>query len=1727
MTDQKDISKEELIRELDQLRKENGSLRLLLDNKLTKIKHDELLSGNEGAVFKTNADTLPSLEAKYFNLIENINDVIYITDEQAKIIFISPSIYKLLGYSQEEIVGKNFIEFVGESITFIQGRFDELKEKRELKNEYQIQSKSGEPRWIRFSTRAIIENGQFKGSSGILIDVTETKLVQIELQKSDALYRSILQASPDSIFIADLKGNLLFTSPMTWKMIGVENQDFLVDKQLFDFLHPDDRSKALAAINNMFEGTYTGATEYVGLKADGSTFDMEVNGEFIRDPAGVPTSMIFIARDISGRKSAEKKLLKSEETYRTLVQSINDIVFDVTMDGTINYVSPSIWKTLNLRPEEMVGRNFFSFVYPEDLPFLLDIFRNNRFKEYNKIEYRCLGANGEIIWVRVSAQDKYLDGKMIGRTGILQDITEQKLAEEKLRKSEEQYRRIIESVNDVIYEIDATGVVKFVSQSVVSVLGFSVEEVLGSNIFDIIYFEDRPLIMETLANLPFKEQNHMEYRYVRKDGSIHWVRSSTASILKNGTMVGGTGILTDITERKIAQEALQRSEERFSQIAEQSKTVIWEIDPNGLYTYVNELTESVWGYSQKEIIGKKHFYDLQPEEGREEVREYAINLFKRKEIISGIESQIITKDGRWIWVSTNGVPVIDQEGNLTGYRGADIEITDRLLALKELNVAQKIGQLCSWELNLASGELFWSENYFHVMGIQVGSEMKTEYFMERVHPDDLVIVDQNFSEVLSTKKPVKYDIRIRMQDGSYNWIQNNIVPEIRDEVIVCLRGVNIDVTEKKIDEEKIRRQNERLSAILKSIPDLIFVVANDGTFLEFFASGPDKLLMPPEKIIGNNIRDVFDHDMVALFLEKFKESLDRNELVSTTYEVYLPDSGINHFEARIVPLEGEKVLILSRDVTEQVNNEIEIKKLSNVVQQSPVITVITDLKSRIEYVNPAFESITGYTMEEVVGKSSNMLKSGLTDRKTYDSLWKTIENGKEWHGEWISKRKNGELYWEEVAISTILDSNGKVINYLAIKQDISRRKKTEENLRQSEESYRLMFGNNPQPMWIYHLETLAFLEINDAAVRHYGYSREEFLSMTIIDIMPAEDVEELMKDLDKTKNNFNIEGEWRHIKKNGEIIIVEITSHAITFNDTSARHILIKDNTNRKKIEAEILDLNANLEHKIEERTSQLNELNLSLVKEIEFRKITEEALSESEKSYRMVIENVHEVIFQTNADGLWVFLNKSWEEVTGFSVSESLGVLFLNFVHEDDRQRNMELFAPLINREKDYCKHEVRYITKKGGFRWIEVYARLGLNENDEIIGTYGTLTDITERKLAVEAINEAREEAEKANFAKSEFLSRMSHELRTPMNSILGFAQLLEIGELLSGQKKSVGHILKSGKHLLDLINEVLDISRIEAGRLSLSIEPVDLKEIIQEMMETVRIQSVERELEVKLVSSTVGNLYVKSDKQRLKQILLNLLNNAIKYNRIGGSVSIKTEVISKSVTGLPSVRISISDTGMGISAEDIPRLFIPFERIGAEKTRTEGTGLGLSVVRKLIDAMGGELGVESTLDEGSTFWVELPQSEGPLDIAGILAGIECPDSQLDDSGATILYVEDNLSNIELVEQILLCQFPYIQLVTTRNGEQAVGMALEYLPDLILLDLNLPDIHGSEVMQRLLANEVTCKIPVVVISADALTKQKTRMLTDGAKKYLTKPLDLVEFIEVVNEFLVPKSGQ
>ena len=508
-------------------------------------------------------------------------------------------------------------------------------------------------------------------------------------------------------------------------------------------------------------------------------------------------------------------------------------------------------------------------------------------------------------------------------------------------------------------------------------------------------------------------------------------------------------------------------------------------------------------------------------------------------------------------------------------------------------------------------------------------------------------------------------------------------------------------------------------------------------------------------------------------------------------------------------------------------------------------------------------------------------------------------------------------------------------------------------------------------------------------------------------------------------------------------------------------------------------------------------------------RKKVERTLVERERLLDTIIRACPDIVTMVDSNGRVREVSQASARILGFDVDEPVHEELEALIHPDDINDVYLQHGRLLAREIDSLDMRYRVRHRLGHWVTLETRGQAITGEDGSVSGAVIVSRDVT-GDIAFEAELEAAvQAAEAASTAKSEFLSRMSHELRTPLNSVLGFAQLMEMEQLDAGQSEAVGHILRAGHHLLSLIDEVMDIDSIESGRLELSIQPTDISAVMADAVNLTRPSAEDRHM---FLSVEPGNAterpYVDADRQRLLQVLLNLLSNAVKYSEEGDSIRVQVSAVGAMTS------VSVSDTGPGIDPADVDRVFRPFDRLGAERSQVEGTGVGLSVSKYMIEEMAGTLTMESAVGVGSTFTVSLPatltpQPEKPSRHSRFASKRVAGDVR-------VLHIEDNAANLELVEQVL-SHSPGVELVAAMYGSLGIELAKEQHPDLVLLDLHLPDMPGADVLERLQRDPSTRDIPVVVISADATPNQVHKLRNNGAVGYLTKPIDISELLHIV----------
>lgn len=771
-----------------------------------------------------------------------------------------------------------------------------------------------------------------------------------------------------------------------------------------------------------------------------------------------------------------------------------------------------------------------------------------------------------------------------------------------------------------------------------------------------------------------------------------------------------------------------------------------------------------------------------------------------------------------------------------------------------------------------------------------------------------------------------------------------------------------------------------------------------------------------------------------------------------------------------------------------------------------------ELGPKIVFVNPAFCALSGYRAEELLGQSPRILQGPRTDPIQVDELRRALRQGRPFEGQLWNYRKDGSAYLAEWRIAPLCDGAGEVTHYVSVQRDVTpehdtrealqqaqgemesrvkertaelahandvlrsevtERRRAEEALSLNQQRLKAIFDSTQEGMLLSDSRA-RYVDVNEAACIITGYSRDELLRLSLWDISPLPHHRSTWELWRSLLAQGRQQGETLLVRKDGTRIAIEYSAVA---DIVPGLHLLVmRDITDKQKAEA---------------------------------------ALRDSEERFRQLAENINSVFWIMEVPSRTVtYVSPAFDHIWGFSPGDvNVGYSYwLEAVHPEDRP-NIEsaLHTRLMKGEYD---EEFRVVRPDGAIRWVRDRAFPLRNARDEVYRIVGIAEDISERKASEEAVRKAKQEADRANQAKSEFLSRMSHELRTPLHAIIGFAQLMAMDERTPLEKENLEHILKAGRHLLNLINEVLDITRIESGRLSLSIEPVRVAAVLSEVEALVRPQAQHSNISIEVECDE--KQYVLADRQRFKQVLLNLFSNAVKYNSPEGRIECQLELRADG-----RAAVHVSDTGAGIAEAKLERLFVPFDRLGAEHTEVEGTGIGLALSRRLVEAMGGVISVRSTEGEGTTFSVDLPQGHDPLDKADEeVENATTETAPLLQEAWTILYIEDNLPNLTLVERIL-SRHPKVNLLAAMQGGLGLELAREHAINLVLLDVHLPDMEGDEVLHRLKSDPRTADIPVIILSADATQNRIDKLRAAGAYAYFTKPLQVKEFLHVIEAAL------
>jgi PAS domain S-box-containing protein len=918
-----------------------------------------------------------------------------------------------------------------------------------------------------------------------------------------------------------------------------------------------------------------------------------------------------------------------------------------------------------------------------------------------------------------------------------------------------------------------------------------------------------------------------------------------------------------------------------------------------------------------------------------------------------------------------------------------------------------------------------------------------------------------------------------------------------------------------------------MDTLLESIPLPVFYKDVSGRYLGMNKAFERHCATTRDAVIGKSIFDIATHDLAGSHHAKDSELFENpgvqmydekmQDTLGTIHDVVFHKSTFKDSTGKIIGLIG-----VIYDLTANKRSEEALLKSgalqSAIFNSANFSSIATDAKGVIQIFNVGAERMLGYAAadvmnkitpadisdpQEVIARAEELsLELGTPITPGFEALVFKASRGIEDIYELTYIRKDGSRFPAVVSVTALRDAQDAIIGYLLIGTDNTARKQAEEALLKAGALQSAIF--NSANFSSIATDAKGVIQIfNVGAERMLGYAATDVMNkITPADISDPQEVivraEALSSELGTLimpgfealvfKASRGIEDiyELTYIRKDGSRFPAVVSVTALRdAQDAIIGYLLIgTDNTARKRIEEE--------------------------------QKQLAQRLRDYQFYTRSLFESNIDALMTTDASGIITDVNKQMEALTDCTRDELIGAPFREYFTDQERA---ETGIKLVLSEKKVTNFELTACARDGKETVVSLNATTLYDRNRRLQGVFAAARDVTERKrldLVLQESNmeleSARSLAEKANLAKSEFLSSMSHELRSPLNAILGFAQLLESDATTPtpSQNESIAQILQAGWHLLKLINEILDLAKIESGQVPLSPEPVSLAEVIQECRGMIEPQAQQHGIRM-IIPLCDTPYFVHADRTRVKQVLINLLSNAIKYNSIQGTVEV---LCSESTAG--RTRVSVTDNGVGLDSEQVAQLFQAFNRLGQEASGKEGTGIGLVVAKRLIELMGGVIGVSSIVGKGSVFWFELVTVAEPhIFLEGDdVPLLPLPQIAQGERLQTLLYVEDNPANMKLVRQIIQ-RHPMIRLLTAEDGYKGIEIARESHPDVILMDINLPGINGFDALKILRSDPTLTQIPVIALSANAMPRDIENGLKAGFFDYITKPILVSEFME------------
>ncbi|NHI93438.1 MAG: PAS domain-containing sensor histidine kinase [Candidatus Lokiarchaeota archaeon] len=1382
-------------------------------------------------------ESILNSKQKYEFIIENANDLILIYNENLQIEFINQNAcFLITGYKREEVTGKHIKDFLHpEDLDHIKSALNNAFLKINGLKTIRIKNKSGNYIWMEGNANSFLDTD---GKSKILIisrDITNRKKMELEIEKSKNNFKSLTQNIPGMVYRGkpDWNTEILSNSEQICGYYPEEfNNKFI---NWLDLIHPDDKQRIIEEASILNEKPTNIKQFYRIIDKSGiirwisdHKSSIFYNGEYL----GVD-GVVF---DITYEKEIELDLIKSEKKYRNFIENFSGIVFKGKKDFSAEFIHGAIEELIGYTENDFLSNkiNFSELIHPDDLLKVkasVDEFSQNSENKLQR-EYRIIDKNGKIHWILENIQ-KFFDVSLKENVvyGTLLDITDRKLTEEKLRKSEEDYRLLIENSANIIYRTNEFGKITFISGNVQNIFGIPSEEIKGMFITD--FFDLLPLvnsknqkkqIIKDFSEAFNQKQNDFKFTF-EVNRLIKKVYLATCRLIWNhkaGMLLESVGIISDITEIYQLQENLKQSEEKYRLLVENSMEGIWALDQEGNTSFVNNAMADMFGYSKNEMIGKHLFYFM-----NEEWKQVAIEkLNGRKEgKKEKHEFQFLRKNGSLFYTQLSASPLFNQNGEYIGTLALVIDISEQKKATQALLDSELKYRHLSNELQLILDHLpalvfykdtknnfIWVNKFVANAHLMKKEEMQNLNMLQLYPEEDALKYWNDDLEVIRSKMSKLNIEEIWKTKTGDRWVITSKIPYFdENNEVIGIIGLSMDITERKIIEQKLK-------------------------------------------------------DSELMF-----RSLAENSLLG------------------IVMIQDFQIIYLNKRFSEIV--EIPRENLRN------------------HFTNEFYQ----YIHEEDRGWAIELLKNRLEGKEDVPNNYNI---------RFITK--NGNLKWFQVFANPIIlqGKNTSLITYL----DATEEKLNEMKLRESEEKFSAAFNNSPLMMGMISLDNGKFIEVNDALLKSFGYERYEVIGSKIDDLKIYYGDINRIELINQVKKNRYIQDLIGSIRlKNGKNRIIRLSASIFIIQNKEYLLFMMNDITEQKKIE---------------------------------------QALIESESNMRNLLETAPIGIFELNLEPFprLNFVNKKIIELTGYEIQEMKNKDFPNLIiHPDDVNSLMS--------EKSEKDIEFRIISKDNKIRWVSG-SRLNVFEANKRVRIRFWLQDITDKKLAENALEKVQEELlEKRKFAAiGQLAAGIAHELNTPLANIdLTIHYLMKLNEQKIFDTKTIDQELTDIKNetqkCAQIVKDLLQFSR----RIVISNEKLNIYNLLTSILESPAIARQIFLIGVNIQMKIDEQFEIIGDQALLFQAFQNILKNSLDaLEEIKGKRTIDIE-INRIQNDL---HILIKDNGIGISQENLLKIFEPFF-----STKKKGTGLGLSLCKGIIEKHGGSISITSQVGKGTLSKILLP--------------------------------------------------------------------------------------------------------------------------------------------------------